>query len=95
MGSTELKIEKLTEDNYFSWVVEAEAALSMKGMWSAVEEDDEFRELTTPEKKRKQRQAWGFLVLSISKDVRECVISEDTPKKMWEALHEKFSQKTE
>ena len=57
MGSTELKIEKLTEDNYFSWVVEAEAALSMKGMWSAVEEDDEFRELTTPEKKRKQRQA--------------------------------------
>ena len=35
MGSTELKIDKLTEDNYFSWVVEAEAALSMKGMWSA------------------------------------------------------------
>ena len=53
MNSLELKISKLKEDNYFEWVVEAEAALCVKGLWPAVEEDEEFRALDAQEKKKK------------------------------------------
>lgn len=48
----------------------------MNGLWSAEEEDDEFKALDTVEKKNAQRQARGFLILCISESVRERVTAE-------------------
>lgn len=89
-----MKIFKLKEDNYFEWVVEAEAALCVKGLWPAVEEDEEFRALDAQEKKKKQREARGFLILCISPQLRNGVIAEDTPKKIWDKLRTRFCQQT-
>jgi hypothetical protein len=80
MTSSDFRIAKLTEDNFFTWVVEAEAALSVKGLWSAIEEDSEFRALDASAQKAKQREARGFLILCISQSVRESVIGRPTPK---------------
>jgi gag-polypeptide of LTR copia-type len=94
MTSSEFRIAKLTADNYFDWVVEAEAALCVKGLWPAVEEDTEFRSLDASERKRKQREARGFLILCISPEVRDGIVSAQTPKEIWEKLHDRFCQKT-
>jgi transposase InsO family protein len=95
MASSDFKIAKLTEDNFFTWVVEAEAALAVKGLWSVIEEDEEFRALDAKAQRKKQQEARGYLILFISQSVRERVIAEPTPKKMWEKLYERFSQKTD
>jgi hypothetical protein len=94
MTSSELRIAKLTEENYFDWVVETEAALCVKGLWPAVEEDAEFRAFDEAERKRKQREARGFLILCISPQVRDGIVALKTPKEIWEKLRERFCQKT-
>lgn len=98
MASDALKIARLTDDNYFQWVVEAEAALCCKNLWGAVEEDAEFRGLDAADRKKLRREAYGFLVLCISPKVRECVLhgsDTDTPKKLWESLASKFEQRSD
>ena len=94
MTSSDWKIQRLTEDNYFTWVVEAEAALCLKGLWGAVEEDSEFLALDANQKKKKQREARGFLILCISPLIRERIVVTDTPKKIWEGLQSRFCQTT-
>ena len=94
MTTSEIRFSKLTEDNYFDWVVDAEAALSVKGLWSTVEEDEEFRALDAPVRKKKQREARGYLILWISAEVRDGIVAADTPKKIWDALKTRFCQKT-
>ena len=94
MTSSEFKISKLTVDSYFDWVVDAEAALSVKGLWSAVEEDEEFRALSDAQRKKKQREAWSMLVLCISESVRDGIVASKSPKEIWECLHTRFCQKT-
>lgn len=63
MASDLLKIQRLTDDNCFQWVVEAEAALYVKGLWGAVEEDAGFGALELPQRTELRREARGFLIL--------------------------------
>ena len=66
----------------------------MKGFWSAVEEDEGFRALTDAQRKKKQREAWGMLVLCISESVRDDIVASKCPKEIWESLHTRCCQKT-
>ena len=67
----------------------------MKGLWGAVEEDAEFGALELPQRTKLRREARGFLILCISPKVRERVISESTPKQVWNSLATKFEQRTD
>ena len=55
MASDLLKIQRLTDDNYFQWVVEAEVALCVKGLWGTVDEDADFCALELPQRTKLQR----------------------------------------
>ena len=44
-STTEIKIDKLTSDNYFKWKGELKCALCMRGLWDAVEENEQYEAL--------------------------------------------------
>jgi hypothetical protein len=62
-----LKLQPLTASNYFRWVVDIQCALDMRDLWSAVEEDEEYKALSADsERTRKGRKAKSFILFHIS-----------------------------
>jgi hypothetical protein len=88
-----IKLQPLTASNYFRWAVDIECALDMRDLWCAVEDDEEYKALSTdPERTRKSRKAKSFILFHISPNIRDSFLVSKTAKELWTTVKDRFKQ---
>ena len=58
---TEIKIDKLTSENYFKWKGELKCALVLRGLWDAVEENAQYSALQPPAQSTMNQKAFSAI----------------------------------
>lgn len=88
----EVKVEKLSEDNYATWRVQMKASLIRQGLWCVVVKDKPKPE---PENwQRKDENALAEIILSVNKDLFVLINKCETAYEAWLALEEQYWQET-
>ena len=87
MSNTESpKIQLLNADNFHTWQVDMQAMLILKGLWSAVTEDEAFKKKDADVQKEMQLKAQALMIVSTSRSVKGLVNIEGTAKQTWKSL---------
>ena len=90
--------EKLTADNYHGWSFDMKCILTGKDLWDIVEGseviEDDFTEKQLKEFRKRDRKAHSLICLSVSADLKIYVRPTKTSKEAWDALANRFVEKT-
>ena len=80
-----LKIERLRGDNYHSWAQDVEALLTIKGVWSVVDEEPEAPNVAA---RANMAKAKALLTLNVDKYLKPIISQAETPHAAWTQLRE-------
>ena len=80
------KIPLLNADNFHTWQVDMQAMLILKGLWSAVTEDEAFKKKEADVQKEMQLKAQALMIVSTSRSVKGLVNIEGSAKQTWKSL---------
>jgi ABC-type dipeptide/oligopeptide/nickel transport system ATPase subunit len=84
-----LKIEKLHGANYATWAREAEAVLTIKGLWSVVDEEPDNANAAT---RTNMAKAKAIILLNVDKSLHPIVTAAATPNEAWTMLQRMHQQ---
>ena len=91
----EIKIDKLTSENYFKWKGELKCALVLRGLWDAVEENAQYSALEPPAQSTMNQKAFSAIYMAIQSDLRAHVSEAETAKQAYDKIAALFRKKAQ
>jgi hypothetical protein len=87
---SEVKIEVLKSDNYFTWKVQMKAALVLRRLWFTIEHDGRWRALTDEEQEELSEQAKALITVYVSTGLLSLVTGYACAYDVWHGLERVF-----
>ena len=94
-STTEIKIDKLTSDNYFKWKGELKCALCMRGLWDAVEENEQYEALQPAARTTMNQKAFSAIYMTMQSDMRAHISRAETAKQAYDMIAAVFRKKAQ
>ena len=75
-----IKFEALKSDNYYTWKQNMQAALVLKDLWDAVEQDGTYAALEAAGKNKADQKATALIQVKISGELKTLIAGKETAK---------------
>jgi len=83
-------IEKLTANNYGTWMMKLEAYLEAKGLWDEVMKEPPDKEDLKKDWMKKNKEVLSIIILTVSTDILPSIKGEKNAKSVWDKLKERY-----